>query len=233
MGFGAGFLRQLAVPDTWEVCSRRINNPSYYHVSMMPLQTIECVQSCTVTLANNSDALGSLVGILGVLIGGAIGFAGVYWQHAAQRDQEVKKLCAQLLTKGDGIYYAWMASDGSMQKKETVAFLAEIRSSLDLMELAKRQLELTTSGKLPILATEYYLECISIVNIASRECKKERIPAHEDKTKVIDRWCHAQIDFVRFLNPNGLYPRRSLVKRLRKSLAGWRSWTLLRRLRGE
>jgi hypothetical protein len=63
---------------------------------MLPAESVECLQACTVTLDPGSDLLGPSVGIVGVLVGGFIGFLGLRWQHRQSHPQFVLKEIARM-----------------------------------------------------------------------------------------------------------------------------------------
>lgn len=63
---------------------------------MLPAESVECLQACTVTLDPGSDLLGPSVGIVGVLVGGFIGFLGLRWQHRQSHRQFVLKEIARM-----------------------------------------------------------------------------------------------------------------------------------------
>lgn len=74
---------------------------------MTPTETIECIQACTVTLAQGTDYFGPGVGLAGVLIGGLIGFLGLRWQHKQNHRQVILREVAQMHAALEG---AWEIS---------------------------------------------------------------------------------------------------------------------------
>jgi hypothetical protein len=55
----------------------------------------------------------ALVGFVGAIVGAVVGFVGLAWQHSAARDEDVRKVGAQLL------YHAEVVKNGYVQYRNT------------------------------------------------------------------------------------------------------------------
>lgn len=109
-----------------------------------------------VTMPATTDFTGPIIGIVGVLIGSAIGFSGLWWQHNAQRRYDIRKIAANLLAAGEELRDDYGdAKNNGRRLAQMDKILAAADTKLNEMYRHQRHLELVAKPNVADAAETY------------------------------------------------------------------------------
>lgn len=154
-----------------------------------------------ITMPASTDFTGPIIGIVGVLIGSAIGFLGLRWQHKAQREYDIRKIAANLLAAGEELRddYNDKKSSG-LRTSDMDKVLGTADAKLNEMYRHHRHLELVAEPKVAV-AAETYLEASAMYQTYTRSLYGTgQKPSDDTAVKTYERWNEAKEDLLVLLN---------------------------------
>lgn len=154
-----------------------------------------------ITMPASTDFSGPIIGIAGVLIGSAIGFLGLWWQHNAQRAYDIRKIAANLLAAGEELRDDYVDTKRSARRiTEMDRILRAADAKLNEMFRHHRHLELVAKPDVAD-AAKTYLGASAVYHKYTRSLYGDgKKPSDDTAAKSDDSWNEAQAELIALLN---------------------------------
>lgn len=153
-----------------------------------------------ITMPAPTDFTGPIIGIAGVLIGSAIGFLGLWWQHHAQRAYDIRKITANLIAAGEELRDDYLGRNNSASTSEMNRILGAADAKLNEMYRHQRHLELVSKPNIAN-AAETYLEASGVYHTYTRSLYgASPKPSDEALSNSYVRWNEAKVALIALLN---------------------------------
>lgn len=156
----------------------------------------------------------ALVAFFGAIVGAVVGFIGLAWQHSAARDEDIRKVGAQLLYHGEAVRNGYLRyREMSLSQRGRSDQPQRISDSIDKVGELLRYLELVASKDLYAKVNRFVIETQSLATDIGP------LAVHGDSLKeLLERWFYARTSLAAALRFPGAKPVSWRVRELKKLL---------------